>query len=143
VRNKALATIAAAWLGGVMSLAPVLPAQAETVTCSVTSTDPFTCNPASATVGVGLEFNIGAPIGGKFTTFLIADFDAGSLTVGPRPGGSAGFGSMVILSFTNLTSAFTSYSLISNGGVAGFDAGDIRAGSARVESAGVPKRGLI
>jgi len=117
MRLNALAILAAVFLGGGLSLAPMQSAQADIVTCSVTGGGTFACSPSSATVGAGVEFNIGSG-----TNFLDADFGAGSLRINAVLHSNLGF---TILNFTNLTSAFTGFNLISSSGFSGFDAGDV------------------
>jgi hypothetical protein len=118
MRIKALAILAAGFLGGGLSLAPTQSAQADIVTCNVTGGGTFACSAASATVGPGVEFNIGNNIG----FFLNADFGAGSLRINALADSTLDF---TKLNFTDPTSAFTGFNLISSSGFSGFDAGDV------------------
>lgn len=91
----------------------------DTVTCTQTnSLSSFSCSAASATIGAGLEFGVGA---GQNTFGL--DFDATSLTISNLSGGTISLG-QTIIALSNISNAFTSASFASST-IAGFDASDV------------------
>lgn len=100
------------------------PAQAasligNTVTCTQTNNlSSFSCSAASATVGTGQEFGVGA---GQSSFAL--DFDATSLTISNVSGGIITLG-QTIIALNNISSAFTSTSFL-NSTISGFDASDV------------------
>jgi hypothetical protein len=91
----------------------------DSVTCAVSGGGNFACNPPSSTIqAAGTEFGVGnGPV-----TFLAADFAAGMLTISALVDANLTF---TILNFQNLTSQFTSFSLLGSSGFNGFDASDI------------------
>jgi len=110
---------AAAVLAATLSVSASAQNVGDTVTCSVTGTGTFGCANPSAAVGAGTEFQIGnAPS----YSFLAADFSQNLLYIDALADSSLG---ATILNFSDTTSPFTSYLLLSSSGFAGFDASDI------------------
>jgi hypothetical protein len=116
--KKSIITIAAV-LAATFSVPASAQSIGDTVTCSITGIGTFGCANATAVVGAGTEFRIGnAPS----YSFLGADFGQNLLYIDALADSTLG---NTILNFSDATSPFTSYLLLSSSGFAGFDASDI------------------
>ncbi|MXP44592.1 PEPxxWA-CTERM sorting domain-containing protein [Altererythrobacter sediminis] len=85
----------------------------DNVTCAEVGPGAFSCNQASAVVGVGDEFNISG--------FFGIDFSSGILSIRALSSGLLGG---TVLQFQNLTNPWTSANLLS-GSVGNFDSSDV------------------
>lgn len=90
----------------------------DTVSCAQVGGGTFSCSSATATVGGGPEFLIG----NGATNYISADFNGSGLSLTFLNDALLSF---TILDFKDLTAPFTTYSLVSQTGITGFDASKI------------------
>jgi hypothetical protein len=89
----------------------------DEVTCDITGGGNFNCNVASATISSGSEFLIG-----NTAEYLSADFSDNLLTITTLVANSLGG---TILNFTDITSSFSSESLIGSSNFTGFNSSGV------------------
>lgn len=90
----------------------------DTVSCAQVGGGTFACSTPTATVGGGTEFLIG----NGTTNYIAADFNGSGLSLTFLNNALLSF---TILDFKDLTTPFSSYSLVSQTGISGFDASKI------------------
>jgi hypothetical protein len=90
----------------------------DTVSCTQVGGGTFSCSTPTAIVGGGTEFLIG----NGATNYISADFNASGLSLTFLNDALLSF---TILDFKDLTTPFTTFSLVSQTGITGFDASKI------------------
>lgn len=107
--------ICVAFVASASQAAPVL---GDSVSCGVSGGGSFSCSSATATVGNGVEFQVGNLPGAAYFNI---NFSNGLLTAFGLSGASLG---ATILHFSDLTTPFTSASFMGQTGFTGLDAND-------------------